>query len=872
MKTEKLALLLVAGTALLSCSVLKRPAKEKPGAATPSAETAKAADSTKKPVKPYGQVITGKAITDDGLFKVHQVDERYFFEIRNELFDRDILVVNRVSKAAAGMKPDRGLSGYAGERIGENVIQFQKGPENKVFIRRISFLDIAGDSSENGMARSLHNSSLQAIAAAFDIKAFSPDSSGVVIDMTDYIKGDNDLLFFNPQSKHLFELGGLLADRSYIAHIHSYPVNTEIRTVKTYTKGGKGVESGSAATTYELNSSMVLLPETPMKPREYDERIGYFSRGYRHFDASKGVDVEFMITRWRLEPKDEDIEKYKRGELVEPKKPIVFYIDPATPHKWVPYLVQGVKDWQSAFEKAGFKNAIYALEAPKDDPTWSLEDARHNVILYMASEVANAMGPHVHDPRTGEILESHIQWYHNIVQLLRDWYMVQAGPNDPRARKMNFDDELMGQLVRYVCTHEVGHTLGLQHNFRASTTVPVDSLRSRTYVAQHGHTPSVMDYARFNYVAQPEDHIDVKDLIPRIGGYDEWAIEWGYRWMPPSPSAVEKERLNQWVIRRLNADKHLVFSDGRLPDFSLKAEDLGDDAARAGEYGIRNLRRVMANLKDWTQTPGEGYENMQRIYAAVITQYNHYISHVIDDIGALYRTPNTMEQGGPLYDFASRKKQETAVQFLHRYFFSGTAWLDDRAINTYLGPYGHVWVYKMHEYWLHRLMEPLFTFRMLGNATTAPASEVYSYNHLLNDVEEGLYKELNTHQPIEMTRRNLQKIYVFKLSSVLRRQSEGDFAMLDVNSIFLDHLRSVYNRIDKALPGYKHPESVAHLRDLQDRLRLLLKGSPERLPELRFTMPGNTLSFQMPGMEPAHLSGQGCFEFANPWQLEQPDR
>lgn len=458
---NKISLFVFVAVFLSACAASKTQKKASVNPPPGLASTPVKADSTVKRsnIKPYNEVITAKAITQNGLFKVHYVNDRYYFEIPDSLLNRDILIVNRISKGTSVVRLQDGLLGYAGDYIGENVIQFSKGPNQKLFIKRISYLDVTNDSSDNGMYKSILNSSLQPIVASFDIKAISPDSTGIVIDLNDYLNGDNDVFFFNSRVKGIAEIGAYQADKSFIQKIASFPFNTEIRTVKTYIHL-------DAPFTYELNSSMVLLPAGQMTPRYDDERVGYFSRGYLNYDASQGVRADYKITRWRLEPKAEDVSKYLAGELVEPKKPIVFYIDPATPQKWVPYLIQAVNDWQKAFEKAGFKNAIYALEAPKNDPSWSMEDARHNVIIYKASPVQNASGPHVSDPRTGEILESHINWYHNVQKLLHDWYFIQASPVDPGARKMVFDDSLMGQLIRYACSHEVGHIIktGIVHD------------------------------------------------------------------------------------------------------------------------------------------------------------------------------------------------------------------------------------------------------------------------------------------------------------------------------------------------------------------------------------------------------------------------
>ncbi|HEY0433765.1 MAG TPA: zinc-dependent metalloprotease, partial [Chitinophagaceae bacterium] len=570
--------------------------------------------------KPYHEVITDKAKTDKGLFKVHKLDDKYFFEIPDSLLGREILVVNRISKAAAGMR--NGFFGYAGDQIGQNVIRFEKGPNNKVFLRTISYAEYAKDST-SPMFWAVTNSNIQPIAAAFDIKAYGHDSTadGIagtsVIDVTDYANGDNEVLFFNNNVKTINRIGSLQSDKSYIESIHSYPINIEITTVKTYARSPAGPTSpgfgnqppgppGGSNLTLELNSSIVLLPKTPMQPRYFDARVGYFTVGYTDFDLNpQGVESVQLIKRWRLEPGDEDMEKYKRGELVQPKKPIVFYIDPATPKKWVPYLIKGITDWNVAFEQAGFKNAIVAKEAPSktEDPEWSLEDARYSAIVYKPSDVANASGPSISDPRSGEIMESHINWYHNVMQLLQNWYMIQASPSDTAARKMMFSDELMGQLIRFVSSHEVGHTLGLRHNWGSSSTVPVENLRNKAWVEANGHTPSIMDYARFNYVAQPEDHVAETGLFPRIGEYDKWAIQWGYkRFYQFSKADDEKDFVNHWIIDSLK-NPRLFWGDGETnpDDPRSQTEDLGDDAVKASGYGIRNLQYMMPKLVDWTR-------------------------------------------------------------------------------------------------------------------------------------------------------------------------------------------------------------------------------------------------------------------------------
>jgi hypothetical protein len=785
-------------------------------------------------VKPYNAVITSKAKTSIGFFKIHKVDDRYFFEIPNFQLGRDLLVVNRISKASEGIKAK--MFGFAGDQINEHVIRFVKGPNNKVFLKSISYTDVAKDSSADGMYHSVMNNNLQPVVAAFDVKAFTMDSIGVVIDMTDYINSDNDIFFFNGASKLNLNLGLLQADKSYISSLAAYPMNIEIKTMKTYIKATQPLlSSGGGFSSYELNSSIVLLPEIPMLPRNYDDRVGYFSTGYTDFDANpQGVERTQMITRWRLKPKKEDIEKYLKGEMVEPENPIIYYIDPATPKKWVPYLMQGVNDWQKAFEKAGFKNAIIGKEAPTGDSTWSIDDARHNVIVYKPSIVPNASGPHVHDPRSGEIIETHINWYHNVMQLLHNWYFIQASAVDPKARTMKFSDELMGQLIRFVSSHEIGHTLGLRHNFGSSSTVPVENLRNKAWVEANGHTPSIMDYARFNYVAQPEDSISEIGLFPRIGDYDKWAIEWGYRWWPEMNKEVEKTKLNEWIITKLK-DKRLWFGDEQDPnDPRSQSEDLGDDAMKAGTYGIKNLQRIVPNLTEWTKEANEGYESLAEMYKEVTNQFGRYVGHVVKNIGGILNTPKTVEEKGNVFEYVSKEKQQSAMHFLQEQLFTTPTWLLNKKIFLLTGTADGASVSNLQNSVLKTLigsntMDKLLKFEAYD------ATHVYTAVMMLNELKKGIWSELPAHRAIEMQRRILQKMYVERITAILNPPSVGDTPATgrlsdvlstasvinknsDMLSIIKAHAKSLLAEIKTALPLEQDEMTKLHLQDCLERI------------------------------------------------------
>ncbi len=797
-------------------------------------------DTTKKPggppangPKPYKEVITDKAVTRSGFFKVHKVEDKYFFEIPDNMLSREILVVNRLSKTQAGM-------GYGGDQIGQNVVRFEKGPNNKMFLRTISYAVYAKDST-SPMFSSVSNSNVQPIAAAFDIKAFSKDSTGSVIDITDFISGDNDILFYSSAAKTALRIGSLQTDKSYIVSVKPYPINIEITTEKTYGRtpapptGGFGPGGPTGNLTVELNNSFVLLPKVPMQARHWDARVGYFTVGYTDFDANpQGVKSISLAKRWRLEPKVEDMEKYKRGELVEPQKPIVFYIDPATPKKWIPYLIQGINDWKGAFEKAGFKNAIMGKMAPtkEEDSTWSLEDARNSAIVYKPSDIANASGPSIADPRSGEIMESHINWYHNVMELIRDWYMIQAANSDPRARQMLFPDELMGQLIRFVSSHEVGHTLGLRHNFGSSSSVPVENLRNKAWVEANGHTPSIMDYARFNYVAQPEDNISPVGLFPRIGDYDNWAIEWGYRRFPEytSPEA-EKTHLNQWVMEKLK-NHRLWWGDGETngDDPRSQTEDLSDDAIKASAYGIKNLQRIVPQLMQWTKEDNADYENLGDIYTQVSTQFARYMGHVSRNVSGIYKTPRVVEDANPVYEYESKAKQGEAVAFLNQQLFNTPTWLINKDIFARTGGNPLTIIGNIQDGTLNRLFSTN-TLNKLVAAETAVGNNAYKITDLFSDLKKGIWTELSTKKPIDVYRRNLQKSYVNILSNLVN-PSPGQTISLpgltittssgndksDVLSVVRAHLASLRNEINAAAAGIADPMSKYHLQDVSKRI------------------------------------------------------
>lgn len=795
--------------------------------------------------KPYKEVITAKAETSKGLFWVHKVEDKFYFEIPDSLLMREILVVNRISKAPTGLRAGGSFFGYAGDQIGQNVIRFEKGPKNKVFLRTISYAEYAKDST-SPMFTTVNNSNVQPIAQAFDIRAFGKDSTSVVIDITDFISGDNDVLHFNSSLKSSLRIAAIQADKSYVQSVKAFPINVEIKAVKTYSRGAAapsgpggmmGGGAGGGNMTMELNSSLVILPKVPMQARYFDPRVGYFAVGYTDFDMNpQGVKNVSMVKRWRLEPKLADMEKYKRGELVEPAKPIIFYIDPATPEKWVPYLMQGVDDWKGAFEKAGFKNAIMAKRAPskQEDSTWSLDDARNSAIVYKPSDIPNASGPSISDPRSGEIMESHINWYHNVMVLLRNWYMIQCSPNDPRARQMQFPDSLMGELIRFVSSHEVGHTLGLRHNYGSSSTVPVENLRNKAWVEANGHTPSIMDYARFNYVAQPEDKIGTAGLFPRIGDYDNWAIEWGYRLFPEFKSAdAEQSKLNAWVIERLKNNRLWFGTETNPDDPRSQSEQVGDDAMKGSFYGIKNLQRIVPNLHQWTKEANEDFEGLRTIYQEVVGQFNRYNGHVAKYIGGIMETPKTQEQSGPVYELVSKAKQKEAVEFLQKQLFNTPTWLIDQSIFDKTGLTGLTVIGSAQDNMLNRILSTR-TLNKLVEGEAAAGPKAYGVVEFLGDLKKGIWSELTTARAIDVYRRNLQKSYVNTLINILNPPAAPATASFgggivismgssstdkyDTKSVVRAHLQKL--RAEATAAAATNPDALSkfHLQDISFRI------------------------------------------------------
>ncbi|MBR4228503.1 MAG: zinc-dependent metalloprotease [Bacteroidales bacterium] len=738
-----------------------------------------------------------------GLFGVAQNEKDWYFEIPDSLLGRRILAVTRFVSNTPG------ASEYGGEEVTEAMIYWEKAVNGNLLLRA-DVLNIAAESGDD-IEKAVNVSSENPIVAS--IKPESTSSEGTTrVKVTSLFEGDNQVFSLDSRAKRSYNLGNVRGDASFINSIRTYPINTEVTVTKTYAynapnAGGQGGPQTSralpagmqaGAVTLVLNTSMVLLPEVPMQQRLFDPRVGFFADGYSKFtDDQQGVETVRFITRWRLEARPEDVEKQKRGELVEPVKPIVYYIDPATPKQWRPYLIAGVNDWQKAFEQAGWKNAIHAEEWPEDNPDMSLEDARFSVIRYLASPTANAYGPNVHDPRSGEIIESHIGWYHNVMTLVHDWYQVQAGVVDPRARKIKYDDELMGDLIRFVSSHEVGHTLGLRHNMGSSSQTPVEKLRDKAWVEEHGHTVSIMDYARFNYVAQPEDNITKAGLYPRINDYDKWAIEFGYK---PTEYKTPKEDHLYWnkvITERLAENPRLWFGgEGRDSDPRALTEDLGDDAVAASNYGIMNLKRAIGQIPAWNVEEADMFTNVSRMYEALVGQFNRYLGHVSANIGGRFITNHSIEQTDLVkYAPVPKARQQNALNFLNENLFTKPSWLVEVPYIFDITDQPDSYLYTLvNNVVSSSNLLSIAKLNRLGQFAQYDPSN-YKPEEYLSDLTGMVFSELDKGRAVDSYRRYLQRRFV---SAAIEVVNSSAAANSDGRTLLLATLLDIQKKAAKA--------------------------------------------------------------------------
>ncbi len=820
---KKILVLSLVSSLCFSCATVKKSSKTK-NQQTTAVTKPQAPKKKQGKIKDYNEVITNDAITDKGLFDVHVVDDKYYFEIPTKYLNTDMLLVSRLAKLPANLG-----GGYvnAGTKTSTRMINWERF-RDKILIKEKSSSAVAADSLPIHV--SVRSNNYEPTLYAFDIAAFSKDSSAIVVDVTKFYSSDIKAIsglpsFFRKQ----YKVRGLDNSRSFINAMRSYPENIEVIQDFTYNAAEPPSNSGTETISVQMNQSMILLPEEPMQPRYFDERVGWFTLSqYDYGSEELKADEKTYIRRWKLIPKD--IEAYKRGELVEPVKPIVYYLDPATPMKFRKYMKEGIELWQKAFEAAGFKNAIIAKDPPtkEEDPEFSPEDIRYSVVRYVASTTRNATGPSVSDPRSGEIIESDIIWYHNHLRSYRNRYMLETGAANPSARTLNTPDEEIGEMMKMVIAHEVGHTLGLPHNMSASYAYDVESYRDGAFTQKNGIAATIMDYARYNYIAQPGDE-NIR-FIRQLGPYDDYAINYGYRYIPNATSADdEKETLDNWITEKAGNPIYKFGKQSSRFDPTAQTEDIGNNSIKASTYGLKNLKVVAKNLSSWTSDKTNNYEDLEELYGELLGVWSRYVGHVVTHVGGVVEDTKNPSQSGLVYNPVDKAYQKSAIQWLHKNAFDTPDWLIDETIVKNIDFAGYTdRIRRLQTRHLNNVMN----FERLGRLIDHKAMDNSNYSALdmMKDLRLGIWSETKSAANVSVFRRNLQRAYIDRMEYLMtekidpnRSRQYFNVNQSDVRSIVRGELNQLKRVLASAANSGVNTDTKYHYRDCIERINTILE-------------------------------------------------